>query len=319
MVDPHAYRVPDGRPRSSPPDLASAPSASSSISLEEQIKQWDHLVKTAEKPCSAHVWVFQPEFCRWNFANRSITNRRFRHLKIKWYGQTMKDGGWQVTGETIIVERDTGIILNGYNRLKACIEYDAPFMSLVAFGIERKAFAVIDTGAGHTCGDAYRIAGVPHSALAAMATRWIAIYQSGNRYNRSMRWENVQSLDYYEGLNQETFWSLMPIAEEIAGNFNKLLPAGQLLAYLYVMSSSPRYDRIVHQFAAQLRDDRSSGKAIKLYLSSRRDAGTRFNENMRTIVLDVGIEATLKRARLSQQELAEAVANFQIKQQDDEE
>ena len=58
----------------------------------------------------------------------------------------MKSGIWELNGDTIKLDHD-GAVIDGEHRLRACIEAERPFRTLMAYGI--KESATIDTGSRH--------------------------------------------------------------------------------------------------------------------------------------------------------------------------
>lgn len=87
-------------------------------------------------------------------------------------------GKWQYNGDTIKVAK-SGDVLDGQHRLWACIEADRSIKTVVVYGIEKEAFATIDTLRKTRSGaDILALAGLErHRSLAAGALRWLLLYQ----------------------------------------------------------------------------------------------------------------------------------------------
>lgn len=85
-------------------------------------------------------------------------NRKPKTSRIPRYARDMKSGKWQITGETIVFDED-GWLIDGQNRLMACIQADTPFESIVVRGISRTAQTVMDSGAPRRAADALEMSG----------------------------------------------------------------------------------------------------------------------------------------------------------------
>lgn len=79
-------------------------------------------------------------------------NRRKDKKSIATYAACMRNGKWMLNGEPIIIS-DTNVILDGQNRLYACVEAGVPFQTLLIWGIAEDAFKTIDIGKTRTAGD----------------------------------------------------------------------------------------------------------------------------------------------------------------------
>jgi hypothetical protein len=64
-----------------------------------------------------------------------------------------------LTGDTLKFGTN-GDLLDGQNRLRACITSGIPMQTRVVFGIDPVAFKYLDTGTVHTSGDTFKVAGV---------------------------------------------------------------------------------------------------------------------------------------------------------------
>jgi hypothetical protein len=76
-----------------------------------------------------------------NSRNRPIS--RGHVLKL---AESMRRGEWDFNGTTIKVA-SSGRLLDGQHRLTACVEAEAPFDTLVVYGLEDESFASIDQAA----------------------------------------------------------------------------------------------------------------------------------------------------------------------------
>jgi hypothetical protein len=85
-------------------------------------------------------------------------NRPLKHSRVKAYGEDMLAGRWKETGESIKLTPD-GTLLDGQNRLQACIEANTPFTSWVMFNVPPESFVAMDSGATRKPTDVLSMAG----------------------------------------------------------------------------------------------------------------------------------------------------------------
>ncbi len=91
------------------------------------------------------------------------------------YGRAMSEDRWTLTGETIIFSI-SGYLLNGQNRLKACIAASRGFPCLVVFGIDQETFLNMDSGKKRSGADTFHVKKIDNSSHAAAAVKLIHDY-----------------------------------------------------------------------------------------------------------------------------------------------
>lgn len=87
----------------------------------------------------------------------NIGNRSPKPRAIARYAEDMRNGHWMETGDPIRFASD-GRLIDGQNRLMACIEADMPFTTLVAHGLESRTQMVMDQGVRRTGTDVVHFA-----------------------------------------------------------------------------------------------------------------------------------------------------------------
>lgn len=109
-------------------------------------------------PAIARAWLGH------NSRNRSVKTAR-----VAQYARDMRNGRWQFTGDAIRFSVD-GILLDGQNRLHACIEAATPFVTTVIYGLPDATQEVMDSGAIRLSRDAVTLKGYANAqGLAAVA------------------------------------------------------------------------------------------------------------------------------------------------------
>lgn len=98
-----------------------------------------------------------------------VENRNLRRRAVTGYAEEMRAGKWLVTGETIKIDRDGGLI-DGQHRLHAIMEAGVTLPVLVVRGLDRSVIRVIDTAIRRSAADSLRFAGFTHPNMEAIAS-----------------------------------------------------------------------------------------------------------------------------------------------------
>lgn len=100
---------------------------------------------------------------------RNTDNRKPKQRKISVFANDMRRGHWRLTNQGIGVDVN-GVLVDGQNRLMACLAADTPFPTLLVTGLEPQAREVVDTGTARTFADVLRMNSyVNHMQLAGGA------------------------------------------------------------------------------------------------------------------------------------------------------
>lgn len=119
-------------------------------------------------------WVsIDPELAeRWLGSNTS--NRNARPGVIMKYTRDMRNGRWEVSGDTIKFDWN-GRLIDGQHRLRAIIESGATVRLLVVRGLNPEIQEVLDVTARRTAADALKFNGIGHEQNMLAATARIAM------------------------------------------------------------------------------------------------------------------------------------------------
>ena len=105
------------------------------------------------------------ELLKKNHNNRPIQRRSVERFK-----QALTKGTYQLNGDTIRVDED-GNVLDGQNRLTACVECGVSFTTLVCRGLPRSVFSTIDVGVSRTLAHHLETAGIDDASTASKIIR----------------------------------------------------------------------------------------------------------------------------------------------------
>lgn len=89
------------------------------------------------------------------------TNIRNRGMKNEPLKKAIEDNEWMLNGSTIVFS-DDGVLLDGQNRLKACVDSGKPIVVIVVRGIPEHAQQTMDVGAKRNLRDWAKMNGYPN-------------------------------------------------------------------------------------------------------------------------------------------------------------
>ena len=92
-------------------------------------------------------------------------NVRNRDMKNEPLKKAIDGNEWLLNGATIVFSAD-GVLLDGQNRLKACVDSDTPIDVIVVRGISEEAQQTMDVGAKRNLRDWAKMNGYPNVVLA---------------------------------------------------------------------------------------------------------------------------------------------------------
>lgn len=95
------------------------------------------------------------------YLEHNCINRKPNKSRVSQYATDMRNGKWQLNGETIIFDED-GMLKNGQHRLMAVVEADIPVQFLVVRGVPRDS-SLQDRGRMRSVSDAMIIDGISSS------------------------------------------------------------------------------------------------------------------------------------------------------------
>jgi hypothetical protein len=124
----------------------------------------------ARRTQTASIEIITPEkAAKWLATSKG--NRRAKSAKIFQYRSDIAGHSWDVNGQTIVFDSDTALI-DGHNRLTACVESGTAFASWVIRGVEFESRVSIDTGAPRKFSDVLTLNGEKSTNALAAAARF---------------------------------------------------------------------------------------------------------------------------------------------------
>lgn len=120
-------------------------------------------------PATAHNWL-----------SGNMHNRHVRLSHVRRLAYAMKQGEWELNGETIKFN-GAGDLIDGQHRLLAVIEADTTVEFVVVRGLEKIAQETVDQGAKRTFADVLRLRGVKDHNVMASTVRRVFLYEHTGR------------------------------------------------------------------------------------------------------------------------------------------
>jgi hypothetical protein len=254
-------------------------------------RQFEQLMEFIKAPPeTSRVLTITPELATLILERLNTGNRRKRSTNIARFAEAMADQLWVLTGDTLKFSKQA-VLIDGQNRLSACVRSGAAFRTHVIFGIEDRAFATIDAGAKRTNPDTFQCAGVPYYSVVSPAVRWLMIGDG----DRGQSFENREILDYY---NKNVNAQQMEWAARKASAVSKTLPRGALAAHLYLFAQKNK--RVVERFADDLANRRGVAKTLLNKVESlRKQNGGRIHERQLNALTILAWNAAREERRLN--------------------
>lgn len=130
-----------------------------------------------EKPeIVARVLTITPDHAVQIWQSRNLLNRPLMDRVVDQYMRDMQQGRWQVSGQGIIFDC-AGRLVDGHHRIKACIQANVPFTTLVVRNVDERAVLVQDIGAQRRAGQIAHMVGMPNSSCACATARLVLMYR----------------------------------------------------------------------------------------------------------------------------------------------
>ncbi|RYD47283.1 MAG: hypothetical protein EOP83_28270 [Verrucomicrobiaceae bacterium] len=201
------------------------------LSQAATLKKIEALI--ANPPVTSHVFTIHPETAKHLLETYNRGNRSKKPVKIRQYVQALKDGEWELTGETIKFS-DEARLLDGQNRLYACVEANVPFATHVVFGVVDRAFSKMDQGRIRSGGDVLQIGGYSDTNNLSAACRWLYLIDSGKPKSR----ESLEPKDTLHLL--DTQYPRLPDFLKVAGRIyaTHRQPKGLMAALFYLFDKA---------------------------------------------------------------------------------
>lgn len=135
------------------------------------------VARGAKEPFS-EIATITPSIAK-HILEKNNDNRKVREPLVNQIASDIKNGLWQLNGESIIISKD-GILNDGQHRLNAVIESGVPIKTVIMFGVSRSSRHTVDMGAARTASDLLGMDGEKNVVLASGIARQLMAYRKGH-------------------------------------------------------------------------------------------------------------------------------------------
>jgi|TARA_R100001443_G_scaffold117157_1_gene140194 hypothetical protein len=221
----------------------------SSQSLRKQIEILNYHIKNA--PTHSIVITFTPELAEYILTNYNKNNRPLKHGKIIEYANYMTDTKWLLTGATLVFGSD-GLLKDGQNRLASCLRANVNFTSHVVFGIDPKAFTVMDIGANRSPSDILAIMGVKNHIQITASLKLYMAWKEGKTNTGVHKVTNEEIRKFFINNADESAWQrAIKFSKDVYRTTNY---PQSMLGALYYWAFENNEEKKLIKFYEELRD-----------------------------------------------------------------
>ena len=191
--------------------------------------------KLLESKSKTHKTIeFTPKLARKILATLNIGNRRDKPTQIKLYADSMRNNSWDDNGEALKFGWD-GLLKDGQNRLKACIQAKKGFKSSTFFGLDPKFFINYDTGKNRNANDVFHIMGIKYSKYIGGVIRLMCAWERNDTSSRSLILQNRELQKIY---NNDIDKNLLEEAIKVAIPLNLKFPVSHNASLYYIATKN---------------------------------------------------------------------------------
>ena len=203
---------------------------------------------------SPEVVLVTPELAT-QLLEANTHNRPLTQSHVDRIAGRIRAGKWRFNGDTIKIAAD-GDVLDGQHRLWAIIEARIPVETIIVYGIDREAFATIDTVRKmRSHGDTIALNGQKrHRNVIGSALAWLIRWQTGRLEQYKAPTARVENSDIEDAFNEHP--GMIRAAEKAMQTRGVANPS--LLAFLYYVAVN-KNEELADRFIATLVDPAGVG------------------------------------------------------------
>lgn len=167
-----------------------------------EVTEWDpeYLVRRGN-----YMTLVTPELAQEWLDNYNTNNRRLKQDAITRYAREMANGRWDPDASDIKFSR-TQELIDGQNRLAACVRAGVAFPTLVRTGLKLDTKTRVDTGVKRTISDTFTLERIPYANNVAAGIQLRLRYEEGESsgstvgntaaFRRAIKLGPDEALDY---------------------------------------------------------------------------------------------------------------------------
>jgi hypothetical protein len=207
-------------------------------------------------------------------------NRPRNEFRAERIAADISAGHWRENGETLVYD-ETGRLMDGQTRLRACILANKPLVSYCVFGVPYVVFPSLDTGRSRSGGDIAGLLGFKNCHAIAAVARLIIRYQRGvlTTTGSSTIIPNEEIKSYLKR-NRERLSAAMEFVQKRRGGIVGLLPISQV-AFVFYMNAEKHRSK-AEEFVEKLATGAELAQQSPILILRRRMEGLRGEKHLLT-------------------------------------
>lgn len=187
------------------------------------------------------VWI-TPERAK-DLLELNTNNRRINNKKVAQYVRDMNNDNFEYNGHTICVSK-ANVLLDGQQRLTACVQSGKPFWSILVQGLEDSVMATIDSGRARVYSDRLKIRGIPNATAVAATLTHVCLLAQRTPKNAGL---TASQLDGVIEKHPE-------IAESAGFTKNTFPRCDSILGAIHYVAKYTGYEEAADQFVRSWKD-----------------------------------------------------------------
>ena len=181
--------------------------------------------------------LITPEIAK-RFLENNPINRRASEVKIKEYALDMLNNDFLFAGHTVCLS-DTGKLLDGQQRLMACVQTNKPFHTILVENLPEEVIRVIDSGKKRTYADQLKMDGYKKPGLLAASIKMLTLIAR----------KNPKDAGYYTTTQLNQVLKKHPfIVESVDRGSNTFKKADPILSAIHYIANYTGHEHKADQF-----------------------------------------------------------------------
>jgi len=195
------------------------------------------------KPTISHeLTLVTPEHAK-ELLEINTNNRRINQAKVSQYARDMANNDFDYNGHTICIS-NTNVLLDGQQRLTACVKSNTPFWTILVKDLDESVVATIDSGRSRSYSDRLKMRGYNNASALAATVVHVALIAANNPKNCGF---SPSQMDAVLDANPD-------IVESVAYARNTYTKCDPLLGAIHYVAKQTGYDAQADQFIESWKD-----------------------------------------------------------------
>lgn len=173
----------------------------------------------------------------------NTNNRNINQMKVSQYARDMINNDFKYNGHSICVSK-SNVLLDGQQRLTACVKSNTPFWTMLVKGLDDAVVATIDSGRSRSYADRLKMRGMPHASALSATIVHVALIAANNPKNCGFSASQMDGvLDAHPN-----------IVDSVAYARNTYPKCDPILGAIHYIASQTGFSDLANQFVESWKD-----------------------------------------------------------------